>query len=298
MTNGLDRQRRLRIRELEDRHGQLAGAKVQLADEKLSHKLSEAHMAEAQRLGHIGSWYSNIDTGEHFWSQEAFAILDFDPEEVTASYAMLLERVHPEDRGRVDEIRSAAVQDKRDFEIEFRLLLPGGAIRFVHGIGHCATNDSGQVEVVGAIRDVTDSKRAQEELRRREAFLSEGQHLSRTGSFHWRAGNDEITCSEEFYRIYEFEIGAPMTLQLMRTRVHPDDLTALVELADQTRDRMDDFDWQYRLVMPAGSTKYLHEVAHATRGDDGQLEYIASVQDVTARRVADEALAEAMSELA
>src|SRR6476660_7931140 len=277
---------------------QLADLKAQLAGEKLSHERSEAYMAEAQRLSHTGIWYFNIDTGEHFWSQETFAILDFDPEEVAASYPMLLERVHPEDRARVDEIRSAALRDKSDFEAEFRLLLPEGAIRHVHGIGHCAINDSGQVEFVGAMRDVTESKRAQAELRRSEAFLSEGQRLSRTGSFHWRAGSDEITCSEQFYRIYEFEIGAPMTLQLLRTRVHPDDISSLEEMADQTRDRMDDFDWQYRLVMPDGSMKYVHEVAYPRRDEQGRLEYISSVQDVTSRRIADEALAEARSELA
>jgi signal transduction histidine kinase len=79
--------------------------------------------------------------------------------------------------------------------------------------------------------------------------------------------------------------------------VHPDDISLLREVADQTRDAMDDFDWQYRLLMPDGSTKYLHEVARATRDEKGHLEYIASVQDVTARRIADEALANARSEL-
>jgi PAS domain S-box-containing protein len=277
---------------------QLADLKAQLAEEKLSHERSEAYMAEAQRLSHTGSWYFNIDTGEHFWSQETYAILEFDPEEITASYPVLLERVHPEDRARVDEIRAAAIRDNSDFEAEFRLLLPGGSIRYVHGIGHCAINDSREVEFIGAMRDVTESKRAQEELRRNEAFLREGQYLSRTGSFVWRAGSDEIKCSEQFYRIYEFEIGTPMTLELMRTRVHPDDISLLREVADRTRDEMDDFDWQYRLLMPDGSTKYLHEVAHAMRDKEGHLEYIASVQDVTARRLADEALAKARSELA
>ena len=298
LTDELEKRVRLLTEELEHRNRQLADAKAQLTEEKLSHERSEAYMAEAQRVSHTGSWYFNIDTGEHFWSQETFAILDFDPEVITASYPILLERVHPEDRARVDEIRSAAIRDKSDFEAEFRLLLPGGSIRYVHGIGHCAINGSRQVEFIGAVRDVTESKRAQGELRRSEAFLREGQHLSRTGSFVWRPGSDEIKCSEQFYRIYEFEIGTPMTLDLMRTRVHPDDISLLIEAADQTRDEMSDFDWQYRLLMPDGSTKYVHEVAHAMTDEEGQLEYIASVQDVTARRLADEALAKSRSELA
>jgi signal transduction histidine kinase len=137
-------------------------------------------------------------------------------------------------------------------------------------------------------------------LRRGEAFLSEGQHLSRTGSFSWRVATDEVTWSEQLYRIYELEVGAPVTLELIRTRVHPDDVSLLekLKMVHQARSGMNEFEWQYRLLMPDGSIKYLHAVAHATRDQDGQLEYIAAVQDVTAWRMSEEALAKARSELA
>jgi signal transduction histidine kinase len=300
LTDDLERQVRFRTEELEHRNRQLADAKAQLAEEKLSLERGEAYMAEAQRLSHTGSWFFNIDTGEHFWSQECFAILDLDPDEIKPSYQMLLQRIHPEDRSRIDEIRSAAVRDKRDFEAEFRLLLPGGSIRYVRGLGHCSMNETGQVEFIGAVRDITDSKRAQEELRRSEAFLAEGQHVSRTGSFSWRVATDEITWSEQLYRIYEFEVGVPVTLEVIRTRVHPEDVSFLekMKMVDQTRNGLNVFEHQYRLLMPDGSLKYLHGVGHATRDQEGQLEYIAAVQDVTARRLSEEALEKARSELA
>src|SRR4051812_12006697 len=139
--------------------------------------------------------------------------------------------------------------------------------------------------------------RSEEELRRSEASLAEGQRLSLTGSFSWRVATDEITWSEQLYRIYGFEIGVPVTIDLIRTRVHPDDI-ALIEKIKRARKGTTDFEWQYRLVMPDHSIKYLHAVAHATRNQDAQLEYIAAVQDVTARRVSEEALAKARSELA
>ena len=69
-------------------------------------------------------------------------------------------------------------------------------------------------------------------------------------------------------------------------------------MVDQARGGANDFEWQYRLMMPDHSIKYLHAVAHATRDQDGQLEYIAAVQDVTARRLSEEALDKARSELA
>ena len=140
--------------------------------------------------------------------------------------------------------------------------------------------------------------RSKEELRRSEAFLAEGQHLSSTGSFSWRLATDEITWSEELYRIYELEIGVPTTLELIRSRVHSEDVTLIEKMIDQARRGGNDFEWQYRLLMPNHSIKHLHAVAHASRDQGGQLEYIAAVQDVTARRLSEEALAKTRSELA
>jgi signal transduction histidine kinase len=140
--------------------------------------------------------------------------------------------------------------------------------------------------------------RSEEELRRSEAFLAEGQRLSSTGSFSWKVATDEVTWSEQLYRIYEVETGVPVTLDAIRARVHPEDLTLLENMFEQAREGTNDLEWQYRLLMPDRSITYLHAVAHATRDQDGQLEYIAAVQDVTGRRMSEEALATARSKLA
>lgn len=153
---------------------------------------------------------------------------------------------------------------------------------------------------VAFVLDLSEQKRAERALRRSEAFLAEGQRLGQIGSFSWRPATDQITWSAELYRIYELEIGVPVTLELIRSRVHPEDVTLIekMKIVDQARDGGNDFEWQYRLLMPNHSIKYMHAVAHATRDQDGQLEYIASVQDVTAQRLAEEARDKAQSELA
>ena len=79
------------------------------------------------------------------------------------------------------------------------------------------------------MREIAERKRAEQELRRSEAFLAEGQRLSQIGTFSWRVATDEVTWSEQLYRIYEFEIGVPVTLELIRTRVHPEDVSLLRE---------------------------------------------------------------------
>ena len=165
-------------------------------------------------------------------------------------------------------------------------------------LGGALLEGSGK-EGVAFVLDLSDQKRAERALRRSEAFLAEGQRLGQMGSFSWRVATDEITWSEQLYRIYEFEVGVPVTLELVRTRVHPEDASVLekMKMVHQAPGTATDFEWQYRLMMPDHSIKYLHAVARAIRDEQGQLEYIAAIQDVTAQRLAEDAFDKARAQL-
>jgi signal transduction histidine kinase len=152
-----------------------------------------------------------------------------------------------------------------------------------------------QAEAVNDLRAIAERKGG---LRRSEAFLVEAQRLSLTGSFSWRVATDEITWSDQLYRIFEFDQGMPVTLELIGTRVHPEDMPLLHDMIERARCVGNDFEHEHRLLMPDQSIKYLHMVAHGTRDEDGRLEYIGAVQDVTARRLSEQALGKAQSELA
>ena len=135
-------------------------------------------------------------------------------------------------------------------------------------------------------------------LKRSEAFLAEAQHLSRIGSFAWRVAKNEITWSEQLYRIFEFDPQVTVTLELIGSRVHPEDLPLLHDMIERASSAAGDFQYEHRLLMPDHSVKYLHMIAHGTRNDEGELEYIGACQDVTQRQSSEEALAKARSELA
>src|SRR5712692_4223499 len=147
-------------------------------------------------------------------------------------------------------------------------------------------------------KEIDDRKRAEEELRRSEAFLAEGQRLSLSGSFLWRLDTDEITFSEQLYRTFEFDRDAPVTLERIGSRVHSEDIPLLTDKVEAARSGNSVLNYEIRLRMPNGSVKYLRTVAHGTRDRYGRPEIIGAIQDVTERRLAEEALSQARSDLA
>ena len=207
--------------------------------------------------------------------------------------------LHAEDLPRVVELFSQSITTGNPHDFETRLRRSDGEYRWFHVRGVPVRDANGRILCwCSLLTDIDERKRTEDALKRSEAFLVEGQRLSRVGSFSWRVKTGEITWSEELYRIFEFDRDVRVTLELIGSRVHPDDIPLLNDMIARAQGTGSDFEYEHRLLMPNHSVKYLHMVGHARRDRLGRLVYVGAVQDVTQRQFSEEALAKARSELA
>jgi PAS domain S-box-containing protein len=153
---------------------------IKVAERTTELRQSEAYLADGQRLTHTGSWACTIAGEMRHSSEEHSRLYGFDPEGGVPSTEEFRHRIHPDDRPQFVETFEHACRSGNDFEAHFRVVLPDGTTRYMHGVGHPVRNASGDlVEFVGILVDVTDRRRADHERERLRQVQADLAHLSR-----------------------------------------------------------------------------------------------------------------------
>jgi PAS domain S-box-containing protein len=278
---------------LRDRDGRILqwyGLAVDIDDAKKAEdrlRRSEAYLAEAQRLTHTATVAYGA-TKILYFSDEAFRLFGFDPLQGLPSQEAVWQRIHPDDVDTMNERIEHALRESRSFQNEFRLKLPDGTVKHVDAdILPVFSATGGLVEIIATAVDVTERKRAEDTLRRGEAWLAQAQRLSHTGTWVLDGTTKRfLYWSDESYRIWGFDPlqGLP-SRDDMWERIHPDDRERLWgEVQEALREQRDFFE-EFRILLPDGTVKYLEANTHHEFSPLGALlEVVCTNVDVTERK--------------
>jgi len=254
---------------------------------------SEAYLTEAQRLSRTGSWALKPATGEiRYLSEECYRLLGVDPHGGLPGYEMVIQRVHPDDQAKIREALETGGREKAGFELDYRIIHPGGEIRDIHSVGHPVFSPSGDlVEFVGTVMDTSETKRAEKKLRLSEESLLEAQKLSHTGSWRHDVASGTVTVSPEVYRMHDIEPAEEASnTEFFFSRFHPEDRKRVVDLFERAEAEKTELQVDYRIVLADGTIKHLHTIGRPVLNESGELvEFVGTTIDITERKRGEQA---------
>src|SRR6266404_1962619 len=267
---------------------------------------SEGYLAEAQKLTQTGSWAAQVSLKENvswsnfYWSEELYRIFGFEPGPTPPSEVEIGGRLHPEDVLCNRPVVEQAIRDRSDFEVDYRLVLPYGAAKYIHVVGHPIVNSSGDViEIVGTAMDITERKRDEDALRSEEASLLEAQRLTRTCSWRHEVLSDKVTVSPEGLLMYGIEPEDDASSAVFYFgRMHPEDRPEVEQAYAAALLGKTDFEANFRLVLPDGTVKNTRSIGHPILDERGDVvEFVGASIDVTEHHRARADLEKAFEEI-
>src|ERR1700726_3101868 len=209
-----------------------------------------------------------------------------------------MQRIHPDDRDRVQQTLDRASGAGADFDLENRLLVADGSVKYVHVLGRALKTSAENPEFVGAVTDVTAAKQAEDALRASEASLLEAQRLTRTCSWRHEVLSDKVTVSPEGLLMYGIKPeDDASSADFYFRRIHPKDRPEVEQAYAAALLRKTDFETDFRLVLPDGTIKNTRSIGHPILDERGDVvEFVGASIDVTEHPRARAALEKAFEE--
>jgi len=206
--------------------------------------------------------------------------------------------VHPADLPKLERDWRAALEQGTPFESAARMRRRDGHYRWMQLCAMPVREPNGAIaRWYGINTDIEERKRAEAALERSEAFLADGQRLSKTGSIALHVPDGQMLWSQEAYRIFGYPANVVPSLELILARTHPDDVALVRQSYRQVLAEVQSIDIEHRLTMPDNSVKHVHYVAHLRARKSGRYEYVGALMDVTATKQTEAALKRSMTEL-
>ena len=273
-----------------------AGAELQRRQAERKLHQQQRHLIEAQALAHLGSWDWDINSGHVQWSAELFRIFGYKPGAIAVTYDAFLTSLHTDDHDRVRQAINDALTGQTVYDVECRIVRPGGEIRAIHCLGEVVLDDEGHpVSLSSSVLDITDRKRVEEALQTSQEQLQQALQASGTGLWEWNTETNTVGFSEEWKRQLGYEPAEISDLfETWTTLLHPEDRErAIARVHEYVLSREGDYRQEFRLRHKDGTYRWIESRASfVTEGDGRQIRLLGSHTDITERKQMEEAIRE------
>jgi PAS domain S-box-containing protein len=255
-------------------------------------RINQERLALAQKTARLGSFEWTIQTDEVIWAEETEAIYGLPPGGFSGGYEDWVKRVHPEDRPGAEEAVRRAFVDGQYYNAEYRVIWPDGSVHWLQTRGKVFYDDAGRpLRIIGVDIDITDRKRADEELRTSEQRLEMAMKAAELGSWFVDQRTDTITFSATAKTVLGRAPDDHLTIRGLLEIIHPDDREHVLDTMRQALRNREAYEIEHRVIWPDGSVHWVAVRGRGAYGADGQLLYIDGVTgDLTERKRLEESL--------
>ncbi|MFB2897421.1 PAS domain-containing protein [Aerosakkonemataceae cyanobacterium BLCC-F50] len=275
---------------------QIVGTAQEISERKQMEeqlRKSETHLKAAQRIAGLGSWEFDLQNQEIIWSSEIFTIFDRNPENGTPTLEELQQIIHPEDCDLHNQVIQQAIEQWQSYEIEFRLYRPDGTLRYLQARGEPIFNSEGQVvRLVGTAIDITERKKAEEQLRNLSDRLTLAVKSGRFGIWEWDILRNTLIWDDRMYELYGLQKSdSPEPYQTWAKGLHPDDREPTETALQKAVRGENEYDPEFRIVHPNGSIRDIKAYALVQRNERGEPQQMVGVNfDITSSKQAEQEL--------
>jgi PAS domain S-box-containing protein len=262
---------------------------------------NQRFLQESQRVANIGCWEMDLQSTILTWNEETYNIYGYKYQEFEPTFKSFVSLIHPDDRHIVISHLEETMRSKEFKDLESRMIRPDGGIRTILLVGAVSVDETGKpYRTVGIVQDITERKKSEEKLKQNEARLRIAQAIAHLGYWEIDLVSQTIKGSEEAARIYGVEPkGLSLPLESVQRAVLPQYRSMLDDALRNLIEGTNEYDVESQIKrIDTGEIRWMHSKAELVIDSSGKpIKVIGTIQDISERKFAEEALKESKERL-
>ncbi|MEO6017445.1 MAG: PAS domain S-box protein [Polaromonas sp.] len=243
---------------------------------------TQRKLLDAQRLGRIGNWEFDLATQRLWWSEEVYELFGLAPGGFDGRHETLMQMIHPDDRTAYAGIRDHALAVGGEFDTEYRIVTPGGEVRWIHQLGKPVFNDAGQISYrAGVVQEITARKLSELQAARHTELLNRTGEMAKIGGWELLLDSMTLVCSDEVYRIHEVKRFRYTPLDVAMDFYAPEARPVIRAAIQAGIDHATPWDLMLPLTTAAGRRIQVRVQGKAIQQDGKTVRLVGALQDVT-----------------